>query len=136
MSEFRTESDSMGPINVPEKSYFGAQTARSLVHFAIGTDTMPLPVIHAFGTLKKAAALTNHELGLFKGDNVDAKLNAIVQAADEVAQGKLDAEFPLRVWQTGSGTQTNMNANEVIANRGDRIPWRESWRQESRPSQR
>ena len=121
MSEFRTEADSMGPINVPESSYFGAQTARSLVHFAIGTDTMPLPVVHAFGILKKAAALTNHELGLFKGDNVDARVNAIVQAAEEVAAGKLDAHFPLRVWQTGSGTQSNMNANEVIANRAVEI---------------
>ena len=121
MSEFRIESDSMGKINVPAESYFGAQTARSLVHFAIGSDTMPLPVIRAFGILKKAAVLTNQELGLFKGDNAEAKVQAIVQAADEVAQGKLDAQFPLRVWQTGSGTQTNMNANEVIANRAIEI---------------
>lgn len=127
MSDFRLESDSMGKIRVPNDRYYGAQTARSLTHFAIGTDTMPKPIVRAFGTLKKAAALVNHDLGLFKprkdkdgkevGVPVDSRIKLIVQAADEVIAGKLDDHFPLRVWQTGSGTQTNMNANEVIANR-------------------
>ena len=122
MSAFRLESDSMGQIRVPADRYYGAQTARSLTHFAIGTDTMPRPVVRAFGTLKKAAALVNHDLGLFKDKPnakvpADKKVKLIVQAADEVIAGKLDDHFPLRVWQTGSGTQTNMNANEVIANR-------------------
>jgi fumarate hydratase, class II len=127
MHNFRTESDSMGPIRVPADRYYGAQTARSLVHFAIGGDTMPRPLIRAFGTLKKAAALVNHELGLFKprkdkqgnevGVPVEQRVQLITQAADEVIAGKLDDHFPLRIWQTGSGTQTNMNSNEVIANR-------------------
>ena len=122
MSEFRTETDSMGPIRVPAESYFGAQTARSLTHFAIGHDTMPRAVIRAFGVLKRAAAEANAGLGLFQakpGDKVPVarKLAAISRAADEVIAGELDRHFPLRVWQTGSGTQTNMNANEVIANR-------------------
>jgi fumarate hydratase class II len=129
MSAFRLESDSMGKIRVPADRYFGAQTARSLTHFAIGADTMPRPVIRAFGTLKKAAALVNHDLGLFKpkptGLPVDAKVKVIAQAADEVIAGQLDDHFPLRVWQTGSGTQTNMNANEVIANRAAEIAGRE-----------
>jgi fumarate hydratase class II len=109
----RTESDSMGTIEVPAEHYWGAQTQRSLIHFNIGHDKMPPELIHAFGVLKKAAALVNHDLGKLD----DEKTRLIVQAADEVAAGKLDGEFPLRVWQTGSGTQTNMNANEVIANR-------------------
>ena len=113
MAEYRIETDTMGPIRVPADRYFGAQTARSLVHFAIGTEVMPRPVIRAFGILKKAAALVNRELGLLPQD----KCAWIVQAADEVIAGQLDAHFPLRVWQTGSGTQTNMNVNEVIANR-------------------
>jgi fumarate hydratase class II len=113
MPEYRTETDSMGPIRVPADRYYGAQTARSLVHFAIGTDTMPRGVIRAFGLLKKAAALTNRDLGLLNPEKADL----IVRAADEVISGKLDDHFPLRIWQTGSGTQTNMNANEVIANR-------------------
>ena len=113
MTSYRIETDSMGPIRVPADRYYGAQTARSLVHFAIGRDTMPRPILRAFGLLKKAAALTNHELGLLPAD----KTRWIVQAADEVIAGTLDAHFPLRIWQTGSGTQTNMNANEVIANR-------------------
>ncbi len=110
---FRIETDSMGPIEVPDNRYYGAQTARSLIHFAIGHDTMPRSMIRAFGILKKAAALTNQELGLLSAE----KAGWIVQAADEVIAGKLDEHFPLRIWQTGSGTQTNMNANEVIANR-------------------
>jgi fumarate hydratase class II len=114
MSGYRTETDSMGPIRVPADRYYGAQTARSLVHFAVGADTMPRPVIRAFGTLKKAAALTNKDLGLLSPE----KAELIAKAADEVIAGKLDDHFPLRVWQTGSGTQTNMNVNEVISNRG------------------
>lgn len=113
MPEYRTETDSMGPIRVPAGRYYGAQTARSLTHFAIGGDTMPLAVIRAFGTLKKAAALTNKTLGLLSADKCDL----ICKAADEVIGGKLDDHFPLRIWQTGSGTQTNMNVNEVISNR-------------------
>ena len=110
---FRTETDSMGPIEVPAEHYWGAQTERSLHHFNIGPDRMPRSMIRAFGLLKKAAALVNQDLGKLAAD----KARLIVQAAEEVASGKLDAEFPLRVWQTGSGTQTNMNANEVISNR-------------------
>jgi fumarate hydratase class II len=110
---FRTETDSMGAIEVPAEHYWGAQTQRSLHHFNIGPDRMARPVIRAFGLLKKAAAQVNQDLGKLAAD----KARLIVQAADEVASGKLDAEFPLRIWQTGSGTQTNMNANEVISNR-------------------
>src|SRR5512142_1122616 len=110
----RIESDSMGTIEVPANVYWGAQTARSLVHFNIGRDTMPPELIKAFGILKKAAALVNQDLGKLPAQQ--ARL--IVQAAEEVIAGKLNDQFPLRVWQTGSGTQTNMNANEVIANRG------------------
>ena len=109
----RTESDTMGTIEVPADRYWGAQTERSLQHFAIGHDTMPPAVIHAFGVLKGAAASVNAELGLL--DPKRAEL--IERAAREVADGTLDAEFPLRIWQTGSGTQTNMNVNEVISNR-------------------
>ncbi|MGA7762185.1 MAG: class II fumarate hydratase [Candidatus Binataceae bacterium] len=110
---FRTETDSMGPIEVSGEHYWGAQTERSLHHFNIGPDRMPRSMIRAFGLLKKAAAQVNQDLGKLAAD----KARLIVQAAEEVASGKLDAEFPLRVWQTGSGTQTNMNANEVISNR-------------------
>jgi fumarate hydratase, class II len=109
----RTETDSMGPIEVPADVYWGAQTARSLIHFAIGRDTMPPELIHAFGILKKAAALVNADLGTLPPE----KRDLIARAADEVISGALDDQFPLRIWQTGSGTQTNMNANEVIANR-------------------
>ncbi len=122
MAEFRLESDSMGLIRVPADRYYGAQTARSLTHFAIGSDVMPRPLLRAFGILKKAAAQANRDLGLFEAKpkalvTVEAKLPKILQACDEVIAGALDAHFPLRIWQTGSGTQTNMNANEVIANR-------------------
>jgi len=109
----RSETDSMGAIEVPADRYYGAQTARSLIHFDIGRDVMPRELIRAFGILKKAAALVNRDLGALPED----KCRLIVQAADEVIAGKLDTHFPLRIWQTGSGTQTNMNANEVIANR-------------------
>src|SRR3984885_5123649 len=109
----RIESDSMGAIEVPSNVYWGAQTARSLVHFNIGRDVMPPELIRAFGILKKAAALVNQELGKLPPE----KARLIAQAADEVIAGKLDDQFPLRIWQTGSGTQTNMNANEVISNR-------------------
>src|SRR5882757_5157722 len=112
-TETRAETDSMGDIKVPASAYWGAQTQRSLKHFAIGFDVMPREVIRALGILKKAAAIVNFDLGKLPKD----KLDLIVQAADEVIEGKLDAHFSLRVWQTGSGTQTNMNANEVISNR-------------------
>ncbi|MDQ6652088.1 MAG: class II fumarate hydratase [Acidobacteriota bacterium] len=113
----RIESDSMGEIKVPADKYWGAQTQRSLVHFNIGDDRMPREMIRALGILKKAAALVNHELGKLPAD----KAKLIAQAADEVIAGKLDEHFPLRIWQTGSGTQTNMNANEVISNRAIEI---------------
>jgi fumarate hydratase class II len=113
----RTESDSMGKIEVPTDRYYGAQTARSLIHFDIGLDTMPPELIHAFGILKKAAALVNQDLGKLPAE----KARWIVQAADEVISGTLDEHFPLHIWQTGSGTQTNMNANEVISNRAIEI---------------
>src|SRR5881394_1263838 len=109
----RTESDSMGRIEVPANVYWGAQTQRSLLHFNIGRDLMPPELIRAFGILKKACALVNQDLGKIPAD----KAKLIVQAADEVIAGKLDDQFPLRIWQTGSGTQTNMNVNEVISNR-------------------
>jgi fumarate hydratase class II len=111
--EVRTETDSMGAIEVPVDKYWGAQTQRSLLHFNIGDDKMPREMIRALGILKKAAALVNADLGKLPAD----KLKLIEQACDEVIDGKLDEHFPLRVWQTGSGTQTNMNANEVISNR-------------------
>ncbi len=113
----RVESDSMGKIEVPNDRYYGAQTARSLIHFDIGRDTMPPELIRAFGILKKAAALVNQDLGKLSAE----KTKLIVQAADEVIAGKLDEHFPLHIWQTGSGTQTNMNANEVISNRAIEI---------------
>ena len=112
--ETRTETDSMGEIEVPTHCYYGAQTARSLIHFDIGAETMPRELIRGMGILKKASALVNAELGLMSENIKDL----IVKAADEVIDGKLDDHFPLRVWQTGSGTQSNMNSNEVIANRG------------------
>ena len=112
--ETRTETDSMGEIEVPTHFYYGAQTARSLIHFDIGAETMPRELIRGMGILKKASALVNAELGLLSANIKDL----ITKAADEVIDGKLDDHFPLRVWQTGSGTQSNMNSNEVIANRG------------------
>ncbi len=115
--EMRVESDSMGDVPVPSDKYYGAQTARSLIHFNIGGDTMPRAMIRALGVLKKAAAAVNEDLGKLPSDIT----RLIEQAADEVIDGKLDEHFPLRVWQTGSGTQTNMNANEVISNRAIEI---------------
>src|ERR1700751_3650541 len=113
----RIESDSMGQIEVPSNVYWGAQTQRSLLHFNIGRDTMPPELIRAFGILKKACALVNQDLGKLSAE----KAKFIVQAADEVISGKLNDQFPLRIWQTGSGTQTNMNVNEVISNRAIEI---------------
>jgi fumarate hydratase class II len=115
--EYRIETDSMGELKVQADRYWGAQTQRSLQNFKIGGDRFPREIIRALGVLKKAAALTNQELGLLQDD----KAKAITQAADEVIAGKLDDHFPLVVWQTGSGTQTNMNSNEVIANRAIEI---------------
>jgi fumarate hydratase class II len=113
----RIESDSMGDIDVAADKYWGAQTERSLLHFNIGDDKMPREMIRALGLLKKAAAIVNFDLGKLSAD----KRKLIEQAADEVIAGKLDQHFPLRIWQTGSGTQTNMNANEVISNRAIEI---------------
>ena len=115
--EYRIETDSMGEIKVPVDKYYGAQTARSLINFKIGGERFPREIIRALGVLKKAAALTNKELGNLSSEKTDL----IVKAADEVIEGKLDEHFPLVVWQTGSGTQTNMNSNEVIANRAIEI---------------
>lgn len=113
----RIEKDTMGEIEVPSDKYYGAQTARSLMNFKIGGERFPRELIRALGILKKAAALTNKELGTLPADKADL----IIKAADEVIEGKLDEHFPLVVWQTGSGTQTNMNANEVISNRAIEI---------------
>ncbi len=115
--DYRMESDSMGEIKVPADKYYGAQTARSLINFNIGWETMPREIIRAMGILKKAAAIVNADLHVLPADKKDL----IVQAADEVIDSKLDGHFPLFVWQTGSGTQTNMNTNEVIANRAIEI---------------
>jgi fumarate hydratase class II len=109
----RTETDSLGRVDVPAEHYWGAQTQRSLVHFDIGDDRMPQAVYHAYGYVKKAAAMVNARAGRLP----DWKANLITRVADEVVAGKLDSEFPLYVWQTGSGTQSNMNVNEVISNR-------------------
>lgn len=111
------EKDSMGSIEVPDDKYWGAQTQRSLENFRIGGQRMPIEVIRAFGILKKAAAITNHELAVLE----KGKAELISKVADEIISGKLDDQFPLVVWQTGSGTQTNMNVNEVIANRGHEL---------------
>jgi fumarate hydratase class II len=119
MSESRTETDSFGPIAVPADRYWGAQTQRSLENFRIGSERerMPLPLIHALVLVKKAAARVNEGLGLLEPRIADA----IIQAADEALAGKFDSHFPLVIWQTGSGTQSNMNANEVLANRANEI---------------
>ena len=117
MTDTRIESDSFGELSVPADKYYGAQSARSLINFPIGTETMPAPLIRALGVVKLCAARANIAL-----DNIDPKLGeAIAEAAGEVAEGKLDGHFPLSVWQTGSGTQSNMNTNEVVANRAIEI---------------
>lgn len=113
MNKYRIETDSMGEIEVASDKYWGAQTERSLHHFNIGQDIMPIEVVHALAILKKGAALANCELGVLAHD----KMELIVKVADEIIAGKLDEHFPLHVWQTGSGTQSNMNMNEVISNR-------------------
>ena len=119
--DYRIEHDSMGEVKVPADRLWAAQTQRSHENFEIGVgiETMPAEIIHAFGILKKAAAITNNKLRPEKMTN--EKLNAITSACDEVISGKLNDHFPLVVWQTGSGTQSNMNTNEVIANRGNEI---------------
>ena len=113
----RIEKDTMGEINVPNDKYWGAQTQRSLENFEIGTEKMPMELICAFALIKKSAALANNDLGLLD----QTCTNAIVEVCDEIIKGTLDSHFPLAVWQTGSGTQTNMNVNEVIANRGNEL---------------
>src|SRR5882724_12874558 len=113
----RNESDSMGEIEVPANHYWGAQTQRSLIHFSIGDDHMPKQVYHAYGYVKKAAALVNAAAGRLERWRADA----IIRAADEAISGQLDDNFPLYVWQTGSGTQSNMNVNEVLSNRATQL---------------
>src|ERR1700728_101903 len=113
----RVASDSMGQVQVPAEHYWGAQTQRSLIHFSIGDDHMPKAVYHAYGYVKKAYALVNKAAGRLDSERADA----IIAAADEVIDGELDSEFPLYVWQTGSGTQSNMNVNEVIGNRASQL---------------
>ena len=115
--KYRVEKDTMGEIRVPNDKYWGAQTQRSLEHFEVGNEKMPIELIYAFAIIKKSTAIANNDLGLLDQTYTDA----IVQVCDEIARGDLDAHFPLAVWQTGSGTQTNMNVNEVIANRGNEI---------------
>src|ERR1700748_1500535 len=116
-SAARVETDSFGPIEVPADRYWGAQTERSKQNFRIGQDRMPIDIVHALAIVKLAAAKTNRELGLLD----QKRTGAITRAAQEVIEGKLDEHFPLVVWQTGSGTQTNMNLNEVIANRANEL---------------
>ena len=115
--EFRIEHDSMGEVQVPADRYWGAQTQRSVENFKIGIEKIPMEIIRAFAILKKAAAMANNRLGKLD----EKRLDLISQACDEIRAGKLDGHFPLAVWQTGSGTQSNMNVNEVIANRGNEI---------------
>ena len=115
--EYRTERDSMGEIKVPADSYWGAQTQRSLENFRIGEEKMPQGILRAFAVVKKACAVTNRALGLLD----DKRADLIVTAAEEILAGKMKGQFPLAVWQTGSGTQTNMNFNEVIARRGNEL---------------
>ena len=117
MAEFRIEKDTLGEIQVPDERYWGAQTQRSIENFAIGGQKMPEGIIRAFAQLKKASAIVNNELTDFPDD----KTQAISTACDEILDGKLSDEFPLVVWQTGSGTQSNMNLNEVIANRATEL---------------
>src|SRR5262245_58032712 len=116
----RRERDSLGDVPVPEAALYGAQTARALDHFAIADDRMPPEVVRALALVKKAAALTNAELGLLDAD----RARLIARAADEAAAGRLDDHFPLSLWQSGSGTQTNMNVNEVLSNRAAELAGR------------
>ena len=112
--KYRIEKDTIGEVKVPENVYWGPQTERSRQNFKIGTSNkMPIEIIYGYGYLKKSAALANHELGVLK----KSKKDLIVKVCDEIINGKLDDHFPLVIWQTGSGTQTNMNINEVISNR-------------------
>ena len=127
----RKESDSLGEVEVPADHYWGAQTQRSLIHFSIGDDHMPKEVYHAYGYVKKAAALANAAAGHMPR----WKAELIARVADEVITGKLDSEFPLYVWQTGSGTQSNMNVNEVISNRAIQLVGGSLGRQEPSPSE-
>ena len=114
---FRIEKDSMGEIQVPDEKYWGAQTERSYENFKIGIEKMPMEITRAFAMLKRACALANKKFGKLD----DRRVNAITQACEEILAGKLDGNFPLAIWQTGSGTQSNMNMNEVIANRATEI---------------
>ena len=132
MAETRMETDTFGPIEVPADRYWGAQTERSRRNFRIGAEMMPLPVIEALALVKRVAAEVNCELGLLD----ERRTQAIVAAAEEIMAGKLAGNFPLVVWQTGSGTQSNMNVNEVIANRGNELHGRQARRQRAAPSQR
>src|SRR5690606_26017893 len=115
--DYRIEKDTIGEIKVPQDKYWGAQTQRSKQNFKIGNEKMPIEIIKAIAHLKRAAAIVNNELGKLS----DTKKTAITQACDEVLEGKFDEHFPLVVWQTGSGTQSNMNINEVVARRGNEI---------------
>ena len=115
--DYRIEQDTMGEVRVPANKYWGAQTQRSSQNFRIGIEKMPIEIIRAFSILKKAAAITNYKLGKLDED----KMKIIAQVCDEIHEGKLDDNFPLVVWQTGSGTQSNMNVNEVVANRANSI---------------
>ena len=128
----RTETDSFGPLDVPADRYWGAQTQRSLINFPIGWERQPVALIRALGVIKQACAGANTDLGRLD----TARGRAIAEAAAEVAEGKLDDHFPLVVWQTGSGTQSNMNANEVIAQPRDRDHGRRAGLQGPGPSQR
>lgn len=111
--DYRYESDSLGEVKVPKDKYYGAQTARAVANFPIGEQKMPVEIIRAYGIIKKAAVLANHEQGLIDNE----KKEYIIKACNELIAGKLDEHFPISLWQTGSGTQTNMNVNEVLANR-------------------
>ena len=123
----RTETDTFGPIEVPADKLWGAQTQRSLQNFRIGGERMPMPLVHALAIVKQAAALVNKDLGKLEPRLADA----IAAAAADVVQGKYDDEFPLVVWQTGSGTQSNMNMNEVLSNLANRAPRRRARQQEA-----
>ena len=127
----RKESDTLGEMQVPADKYWGAQTQRSIENFPIGKEKMPLELIYALALVKRAAAITNHELGLLSKEKCDL----IVSTCEEIIAGKLDEHFVLAVWQTGSGTQTNMNINEVISNRSIEKAGGHSWLENTDPSQ-